>query len=104
MKNLYHVTTEIEAREAKIRGDYAPKAFEAEGFIHCAYTHQLAGVLDRFFKGQTNLVMFEIDRSKVPCKVIDENLGGGAELFPHIYGRLPMRAVKRTIPASGTVL
>lgn len=104
MKNLYHITTETEAREARIRGDYAPKTYPSEGFIHCAYSHQLAGVLARFFKGQTSLVMFEIDRSKVPCKVVDENLQGGTELFPHIYGRLPMSAVKRTIPASGTVL
>jgi uncharacterized protein (DUF952 family) len=25
--------------------------------------------------------------------VIDENLEGGTELFPHVYGRLPMSAV-----------
>jgi uncharacterized protein (DUF952 family) len=30
------------------------------------------------------------------CEVIDENLEGGAELFPHIYGRLPMSAIVGT--------
>jgi uncharacterized protein (DUF952 family) len=40
-------------------------------------------------------VVFEIDPALLSCKVIDENLEGGIELFPHIYGRLPMSAVTR---------
>jgi mannose-6-phosphate isomerase-like protein (cupin superfamily) len=38
-------------------------------------------------------VLLEIDRSKVPRKVVDENLDGGSDLFPHIYGPLPLDAV-----------
>ena len=45
------------------------------------------------FIGRTDLVVLEIDRTKLQCDVIDENLEGGAEAFPHIYGRLPMSAV-----------
>jgi uncharacterized protein (DUF952 family) len=35
----------------------------------------------------------EIDRDRLPCRVVTENLEGSTELFPHIYGRLPMSAV-----------
>jgi uncharacterized protein (DUF952 family) len=92
-KRLFHITSEAEAKEAQRAGEYAPRAFEAEGFIHCSYAHQVPGTLDRIFKGRTDLVVFEIDPSKLPCLVVEENLEGGTQLFPHIYGRLPMSAV-----------
>lgn len=97
MKNLYHITSEDEARQAAASGEYTAKGFAAEGFIHCSYKHQVPGTLDRIFKGRTDLVVFEIDPAKLPCKVVDENLEGGAELFPHIYGPLPMSAVARIL-------
>lgn len=97
---LYHIVSETEARRAQLADEYVPAAFEAEGFIHCSYKHQVPGTLDRIFKGRTDLVVFEIDRSKLHCKVIDENLEGGAELFPHIYGHLPMSAVVCILPAA----
>lgn len=33
--------------------------------------------------------------AKLTCDVIEENLENGNELFPHIYGPLPMAAVAR---------
>jgi uncharacterized protein (DUF952 family) len=93
MNRIYHITTEPEAREARAAGSYAPRAFAREGFIHCSYSHQVASVANRIFKGQRNLVVFEIDPARLDCRVVDENLEGGAELFPHVYGRLPMSAV-----------
>lgn len=100
MQNLYHITSEHEARQAEVAGEYLPGGFEAEGFIHCSYKHQVPATLDRIFKGRTDLVVFEIDPAKLQCRVIDENLEGGGELFPHVYGRLPMSAVVRILPAS----
>ncbi len=92
---IYHIASEHEAEHAQRTGEYEPLAFAAEGFIHCSYKHQLEGVLQRIFPGRTDLVVFEIDPAKLPCQVIDENLEGGIELFPHIYCRLPMSAVTR---------
>jgi uncharacterized protein (DUF952 family) len=91
--HIFHITSEQEAKAAQRAGEYIPARFGEEGFIHCSYERQVAGVLDRIFKGRTDLVLLEIDPAKLPCKVVDENLEGGAELFPHIYGRLPMSAV-----------
>jgi len=96
MENLiYHISSETEAAHAQETGEYEPKAFAAEGFIHCSYAHQLESVLNRIFQGRTDLVVFEIDPALLSCKIIDENLEGGIELFPHVYGRLPMSAVVR---------
>ena len=90
---LFHITTADEARQAGSL--YAPQAFDAEGFIHCSYLRQVCSVANRRFSGRTNLVLLEIDRGRLSIPVVDENLEGGAELFPHVYGRLPMAAVTR---------
>src|SRR4051812_7617254 len=95
MKAIYHMTSTAEANRAAQSGDYAPQAFEADGFIHCSYADQVCAVANRRFKGRTDLVLLEIDRDRLVSKIVDENLEGGTELFPHIYGRLPMSAVVR---------
>jgi uncharacterized protein (DUF952 family) len=93
MSPLYHITSAKEAFDAARSGTYAPKAFEAEGFIHCSYPRQVRDVANRRFYGRLDLVLLEIDPTKLTCEVIDENLEGGTEMFPHIYGRLPVGAV-----------
>ena len=90
---IYHITSADEAREAALSGTHAPKEFDVEGFIHCSYSHQVCAVANRIFAGRSDLVLFEIDRARLSCKVVNENLEGGAELFPHVYGRVPMNAV-----------
>jgi uncharacterized protein (DUF952 family) len=37
-------------------------------------------------------------KSKLSYQVIEENLAGGAMLFPHIYGPLPVEAIADTLP------
>jgi uncharacterized protein (DUF952 family) len=95
---IYHITSAAEARNAEQSGEYIPQDFAAEGFIHCSYERQVPVVVANRFEGRRDLVLFEIDPARLPCKVVDENLEGGSELFPHIYGRLPMSAVVRISP------
>ena len=92
MKTIYHITTREEAESASKSDEYKPTRFGADGFIHCSYSHQIPAVADANFRGQTDLVLLQIDRLKLSCNVIDENLEGGQELYPHIYGPLPMAA------------
>lgn len=103
MPRIYHITSAGEAREAKGKGYYLPAAFDREGFIHCSYAGQVAAVANRIFRGRTGLVLLEIDPTLLDSRVVDENLEGGSELFPHIYGRLPMPAVVqiREFPCGG---
>jgi uncharacterized protein (DUF952 family) len=92
---LFHITTAEEAASAAGAGSYAPGAFAAEGFIHCSYLEQVCPVANRRFTGTAGLVLMEIEPGRLDCDVVEENLEGGAEQFPHIYGRLPMAAVVR---------
>jgi uncharacterized protein (DUF952 family) len=92
---IFHITSRAAATEAERTGEYVPEGFDAEGFIHCSYAHQVTRVADLRFRGRTDLVMLEIDPTALSCDVVDENLEGGTERFPHVYGRLPMSAVVR---------
>ena len=98
MSTIFHITTAEEADAAARVGSYVPGAFAAEGFIHCSYLHQIRDVANRRFAGRSDLALLEIDCERLSCDVLDENLEGGTELFPHIYGRLPMTAVVRAHP------
>lgn len=97
-EQIYHITTKEEWETAKVVGEYSPANFEKEGFIHCSYPHQVVGVADFIFEGQENLMLLSIKRSLIECEVKDENLEGGQELFPHVYGALPVQAVSEVMP------
>ena len=93
MDVIYHITSAAEAARTAASATYVPTAFETDGFIHCSYPSQIREVANRRFVGRRDLVLLEIDRGRLTCEVVDENLEGGVEDFPHIYGRLPMAAV-----------
>ena len=78
--------------------EYKPATFNEEGFIHCSYESQVLEVANRLFRGRSDLVLLEIDRQRLTCPVVDENLEGGQELYPHIYGALPRHTVVRIHP------
>ena len=93
MASIYHIAHAADVERAARAGTYVPAAFAAEGFIHCSYAHQVKQVADTYFAGHHELVLLEIDPSLLASRVIEENLTGAAELFPHVYGPLPMSAV-----------
>ncbi len=93
MKPIYHIADAREFERAARVGEYKPGRFEAEGFIHCSYASQLQAVAEARFRGVTGLVLLQIDPARLSAPVIDENLEGGAELYPHLYGPLPVAAV-----------
>jgi uncharacterized protein (DUF952 family) len=64
-----------------------------EGFIHCSDPRQLEGVANRLFRGRSELVLLIIDPERLGGEVRWENLEGGDELFPHIYGAIEIAAV-----------
>lgn len=70
------------------------RSLEEEGFIHCSSAEQVQGVADRFYRGRTDVLLLVIDPSKVPSEIRTENL------FPHIYGPLPIEAVVGVEPVA----
>ena len=80
---------------ARTEGVYRPAGFARERFIHCSYRRQVVPVANRLFRGRQGLVLLEINPAQVSSPIVHENLEGGTELFPHLYGPLPLTAVVR---------
>jgi len=94
---IYHITSQSEWKKAQLTGTYLPEAFDRDGFIHCSTRDQVADVGNRYYAGQVDLILLAINPDKLTAEVIYENLIDGQELFPHIYGALPVNAVESTL-------
>ena len=92
-QTTYHITSAIEWQAAQNLGQYEPKGFAKDRFIHLSYRHQLLTVAHRFYREQSGLVILVINSSKIKDCLVEENLEGGIELYPHYYGVLPLDAV-----------
>jgi uncharacterized protein (DUF952 family) len=64
----------------------------ADGYIHLSCGSQLASTLDKHFSKVDGLMLAAVDLSQLGNTVRWEPARGG-QLFPHIYGRLPVGAV-----------
>lgn len=90
---IYHITTAAAWEKAQLEGAYIADSLAIEGFIHCSTQDQVAGVLDRYYKGQTNLVKLTIEKSKVTSPLIFELATSINEVFPHIHGPIDLESV-----------
>jgi uncharacterized protein (DUF952 family) len=93
MANIFHITSRVLWERAARETAYRPEAFAADGFIHCSTHDQVIQVANARFSGQSGLVLLLIDTDKVTPEIVYENLEGGQQLFPHIYGGLNIDAV-----------
>lgn len=93
---IYHITNPTAWQKGQKEGRYIPEGFEQDGFIHCSKQNQITGVGERYYAGQTGLLILGINPDKLTAKLVFENLIGGDELFPHIYGPLNLDAVEST--------
>lgn len=90
---ILHITQPQVWKDAQSKGIYKADTLKSDGYIHCCLPDQLDGVLQQWFQGAAGLVILEVDTDKLSDKVVYENLEGGAEKFPHIYGPIPLEAV-----------
>ena len=93
MTPIFHIATELAWATARRAGFYAADSLATEGFVHCSTAEQWPRVLRERFAGRDDLVLLEIDPGRAGAEVRWENLEAGEELFPHLYGPLPIAAV-----------
>ncbi|WP_420451573.1 DUF952 domain-containing protein [Ilumatobacter sp.] len=79
-------------------GEYAMstrgRTLAEEGFVHASTRSQVEGVANRFYADVDQLVLLMIDPVKVPSEIRWEPPAPGVdELFPHVYGPIPVAAV-----------
>ena len=101
MEPLFHLTTPDCWEDALASGLYPWSTrglrFEEAGFVHCSTWEQVERVASIVYPGEMTLSLLVIDPESVGAEVCYENLEGGGELFPHIYGPLPLESVVRVM-------
>ncbi len=89
----YKVLTAEQMASLLADGSFAGAPVDlADGYIHLSTADQLAGTLDKHFAGQTDLHIAAVDLAALGDAVRWEASRGG-QLFPHVYGALPLSAV-----------
>ena len=104
---LYHLALSEEWRQARAAGVYSRstrgRSLEEVGFLHASYAHQIAGTYARFYAdlpaGAVRLLTLDPARlAAAGLAVREEPAPGSGELFPHLYGALPLEAVLHEEP------
>ncbi len=98
MPEILHVTPRPDWDAAQAGGEYRGDSLMTEGFLHCCRPEQLAGVIDRYFRGRTGLAVLRIDVQRLQSPLRSECPPGSDELFPHVYGPLNLDAVTEVVP------
>jgi len=92
---IYHIAT---CADWNVEGDYYESSrFAEDGFVHCSNAGQVVRIANGMFKEAKDIILLEIDPTKLISKTVYENLLGGTELFPHVYGKINRSAVTRLI-------
>ena len=104
---IFHIAFERDWESAEETGTYRVSTRGARlddvGFIHAGFEHQVPIVGAALYKDASEpLVVLVIDTERLDVPVVVDNLEGGEEGFPHIYGPLPVRAVVDVRQASLT--
>jgi uncharacterized protein (DUF952 family) len=93
---IFHLCRQDEWEEARSRGGYAGSSQDRQdGFIHFSTAEQLPGSARKHRAGQPNIVLLAVDPTPLGNALKWEPSRGGA-LFPHLYGELPVSAVRWT--------
>ncbi|MEX1203162.1 MAG: DUF952 domain-containing protein [Ferruginibacter sp.] len=90
---IYHVTTKTAWQLALNSGFYTTPSLQLEGFIHNSTAAQVEGVLNRYYKYQTDLLLLHIDETKLTAPLKYELATSVMEEFPHIFGPINVEAV-----------
>ena len=97
-KLIYHVCRREEWTQAETSGFYAGSSQDqADGFIHFSNAAQVKESVAKHRAGQDGLEILEVDADALRAALRWEPSRGG-QLFPHLYGKLPVSAVLRHAP------
>lgn len=90
---IYHLSRRADWRNAKQSGSYAGSAEDTvDGFLHFSTAGQVIESAAKHRSGERDLVLLEVDADALGEALRWEPSRGG-QLFPHLYGVLPVTAV-----------
>jgi uncharacterized protein (DUF952 family) len=95
---VYKLADRVAWQAADAAGSFAGSAVDVrDGFIHFSTAAQVRETAARHFAGQADLLLIAVDADALGDALRWEPSRGG-DLFPHLYGPLPLRAVRSVAP------
>jgi uncharacterized protein (DUF952 family) len=97
---IFHIADPRLWQQALGSGSYVESTRDATladvGYVHCSFAHQVELVAGYIYADwPADLVLLQIDATQLASPVRVENLAGGTDEFPHVYGPIPCDAVTR---------
>lgn len=93
MSRIYKILPRTEWTAAQAAGVFTGSAVDlADGYIHFSTAAQAAETARRHFAGKDDLVVLAIEADDLGQALVWEASRGG-DLFPHLYGHLPVTRV-----------
>ena len=98
MPIIYKICPETLWREAERDGVFRGAPVDVrDGFIHFSTAAQLPETARKHFVGQDGLLLIAVNSDSLGPALAWEPSRGRSELFPHLYGELPITAVERVV-------
>ena len=103
-EHIFHIALTQEWEDAKLVGEYRVSTLGATvedvGYVHGSFRDQVERIGSSLCSNVSEpVIVLQIDPNRLSVPVRVENLEGGSEPFPHIYGPLAIDAVVATMPA-----
>lgn len=98
MTIIYHLARQHAWEAAQTSGIYEGTPEDrVDGFVHFSTAAQVAESAARHRAGETDLVLIAAD-SDVLGEAVQWEVSRGGARFPHLYGNLPVSAVRSATP------
>lgn len=98
---IYRIAEAADWHRAQETGFFVSADLAAEGFIHSSEQPQILETARRHYAGRAALVLLEWDEAALTAagvRVEREWVAGRQEHFAHVFGPVPLAAVRRTWP------
>jgi uncharacterized protein (DUF952 family) len=89
---LFHIVAREAWTAAVTAGVYRAPSLQSEGFIHCSFADQVAGVANDLYGDEADLCVVELDPALIFERIVVEDSYGSGVEFPHVYGPIPTSA------------
>ncbi len=102
MTTIYHMAASADWRAAEAAGHYGGSGDDLrDGFIHFSTAAQVAESAAKHRKGRTDLLLIAVREEALagqPGCTLKWEPSRGGQLFPHLYGPLPVACVHSATP------
>ena len=98
MAKIFHVITPEEERTHITNSIYHPISLDNEGFIHFSKADQIESVIDNFYSGHHQLILWRVAENKLGEKLVYEpplEAPNSGIKFPHLDSEMSTHIVEK---------